>query len=330
MRSQFGKCGKEVGSFDGPMCLAVSAAGGFVVADTGNNRVQAFSPSGQFLCVVDSLTDLARPRFVGLASDGAVMVVDDVCAAWCQPIDNLGGSGSVGRLPSVVIRVDSFRVQSLAGSDPWPGRGTPRKSPVPQIAEHGDDDDGDASAAPDAEDGASGRQRAAAGVGAAGAAAVVLRRKPRPPAPGDGAAPSATAVTVAMPSRERAGGGGGPVVAAPGTVTRVRGAGEDATAPARVVPPRPSTAPRARASVARGGASGAAGRGATRVRAAAAPSAAAAAASAAASARAAKAAVRERAAALLPPPAATRGVESLVDARLLERRAALRAVRRAR
>ena len=43
----------EDGKFCRPGCITVDAAGNFLVADTGNNRVQAFSASGEFLSLVD-------------------------------------------------------------------------------------------------------------------------------------------------------------------------------------------------------------------------------------------------------------------------------------
>ena len=58
--------GNGKGQFDNPHGIAVDSAGNIFVADTGNGRIQKFSPNGTF---VTSIGQLADPN--GLATDRA-------------------------------------------------------------------------------------------------------------------------------------------------------------------------------------------------------------------------------------------------------------------
>ncbi len=87
---QFGRPGTGPGDLDRPNGIAVADDGTVVVADSNNNRVQAFTPEGEVLWVAGepqrsgATTETAGvpengfglPRGVGVMRDGTVVVVD--------------------------------------------------------------------------------------------------------------------------------------------------------------------------------------------------------------------------------------------------------------
>jgi len=58
--------GNGIGQFDSPRAIATDRAGNIYVADTGNNRIEKFSPNGTF---ITSIGELEAPN--GIAIDGA-------------------------------------------------------------------------------------------------------------------------------------------------------------------------------------------------------------------------------------------------------------------
>jgi uncharacterized protein (TIGR03663 family) len=76
MWGQFGSTGGELGQaglFYGPRSLAIGQDGNLYVMDTGNKRIQAFAPSGEFVAQYGG-SGVIEGRFdepVGLAQDGA-------------------------------------------------------------------------------------------------------------------------------------------------------------------------------------------------------------------------------------------------------------------
>jgi DNA-binding beta-propeller fold protein YncE len=88
---QTGAAGGEAGRFLHPRALAVAADGTIYVADTGNNRVQAFDAEGRFVrqfgstcnlekpaegCQGDGRGQFSEPWGIAVAPDGAVYVSD--------------------------------------------------------------------------------------------------------------------------------------------------------------------------------------------------------------------------------------------------------------
>lgn len=78
--SSIGSQGIAPGQFYFPTHLVLDAQGNIYVTDTGNFRVQKFSPDGKFLMQIgahgDSLGKFAWPKGVGLDGAGRVYVVD--------------------------------------------------------------------------------------------------------------------------------------------------------------------------------------------------------------------------------------------------------------
>jgi DNA-binding beta-propeller fold protein YncE len=83
----FGKPGKGNGEFNAPEGVAFDSQGCIYAADTGNNRIQVFSPEGKFLRTVpDTSTALSEqqalgvlktPRAVAVDRKGRIIVADD-------------------------------------------------------------------------------------------------------------------------------------------------------------------------------------------------------------------------------------------------------------
>lgn len=77
--SDFGSPGSGNGQFNEPRGVALTANGDVYVADTKNNRVQKFSPSGEYLAQFGGLEGtgkLKEPKGVAVAANGDVYVAD--------------------------------------------------------------------------------------------------------------------------------------------------------------------------------------------------------------------------------------------------------------
>jgi DNA-binding beta-propeller fold protein YncE len=75
----FGSYGSKPGQFDAPEGITFTRDGGFLVADTGNRRVQIFDAGGKFLksMPVDGGTNpMVRPRRAVIDTKGNVFVAD--------------------------------------------------------------------------------------------------------------------------------------------------------------------------------------------------------------------------------------------------------------
>ena len=70
---QFCKSDEE-GKFNKPGCITVDSKGNFLVADTGNNRVQAFTSEGVFLSVVE-IGFVRKPGGLQLDDNGRLFMV---------------------------------------------------------------------------------------------------------------------------------------------------------------------------------------------------------------------------------------------------------------
>jgi len=87
---KFGSYGSENGQLSAPVGVIIikSTTPGrrfeVAVADSNNNRVQVFSTQGDFLWYTadDGEDKFKRPRFLGVASDGDILVADDNHAVW--------------------------------------------------------------------------------------------------------------------------------------------------------------------------------------------------------------------------------------------------------
>jgi peptidylglycine monooxygenase len=73
--ASFGSPGRGPGEFCVPHSIRVSDDGRVYVADRENNRVQVFTPEGQFL---SEWTDMKSPMGVQITPDNAVIVTDQV------------------------------------------------------------------------------------------------------------------------------------------------------------------------------------------------------------------------------------------------------------
>ena len=71
----FGSPGSSAGEFRVPHSVRVSVDGRIYVADRENNRVQIFSPDGEF---IDEWTDFKKPMGVHIDTAGIVYVTDQV------------------------------------------------------------------------------------------------------------------------------------------------------------------------------------------------------------------------------------------------------------
>ncbi len=76
----FGYFGTKAGAFNGPTGIAVNVAGRVIVADTANNRVQIFEPSGTFIREFGTPgtgpSQFDAPRDVAIDSNGNIYVAD--------------------------------------------------------------------------------------------------------------------------------------------------------------------------------------------------------------------------------------------------------------
>ena len=73
--SSFGSPGSDAGQFRVPHSIRVSADGRVYVADRENNRVQIFTPDGEF---IEEWIDFKKPMGVHIDSNGIVYVTDQV------------------------------------------------------------------------------------------------------------------------------------------------------------------------------------------------------------------------------------------------------------
>ncbi len=114
--------GSLPGSFNAPQGIAADVNGRFWVADTGNDRVQAFNADGSYLETVGEGA-LSRPRGVALGLDGTLYVTDSghnqiVAYAPGTPTNGPGtqvvGSGS---LPGQVEDPGGIAVDALGRLD---------------------------------------------------------------------------------------------------------------------------------------------------------------------------------------------------------------------
>jgi uncharacterized protein (TIGR03663 family) len=74
-----GSTGSAPGQLNGPSDVAFDAAGNIYIADTNNNRIQKFSPAGEFIAVIGGFSsDVAvnQPWSMVVAPDGTVFVAD--------------------------------------------------------------------------------------------------------------------------------------------------------------------------------------------------------------------------------------------------------------
>ncbi|HMA77252.1 MAG TPA: NHL repeat-containing protein [Candidatus Krumholzibacteriaceae bacterium] len=78
---QIGAYGWDKGYFNEPMKGALLPGGRIVVADSGNRRIQLFSPSGRFLMVLgsDEEYEFCYPRSVCGDSEGNIFIADTEC-----------------------------------------------------------------------------------------------------------------------------------------------------------------------------------------------------------------------------------------------------------
>ena len=72
---EFGREGSRSGEFRNPMDVAIGPDGNIYVADTGNRRIQVFSPYGDFLAVFGN-NDLLRPEKLAIDKNGLIYVSD--------------------------------------------------------------------------------------------------------------------------------------------------------------------------------------------------------------------------------------------------------------
>jgi tripartite motif-containing protein 71 len=78
----FGEKGEAFGQFLYPWDVTTNAAGQIAISDTRNQRVQLFSPQGQFLCVFGGKTmpnvmkELNSPRGLSFTPEGDLLVTD--------------------------------------------------------------------------------------------------------------------------------------------------------------------------------------------------------------------------------------------------------------
>lgn len=77
---QAGVAGAANGQLSAPKGIALTPGGNLMVVDTANNRVQKFSPQGEYLAKVGSLgsgvAQLKEPAGIAVASDGSILVAD--------------------------------------------------------------------------------------------------------------------------------------------------------------------------------------------------------------------------------------------------------------
>ena len=71
--------GSGKGQFDSPTAIAIDGSGNFFVADTGNGRIQKFSPTGAFLTTIgteEKHLESSRPSGVAIDRAGHIYVAD--------------------------------------------------------------------------------------------------------------------------------------------------------------------------------------------------------------------------------------------------------------
>ena len=72
--------GSGKGQFDSPTAIAIDGSGNFFVADTGNGRIQKFSPTGAFLTTIGTeekpRLESSRPSGVAIDRAGHIYVAD--------------------------------------------------------------------------------------------------------------------------------------------------------------------------------------------------------------------------------------------------------------
>lgn len=124
-----GGYGTGNGQLSAPVGVLVieSAAEGrdeeLVVADSGNNRVQVFSTKGSFLWYTedDGEDKFSRPRFLGVAKDGDILVADDTRAVWFAPAGDDAGGGDeekeVDAADEAAVDVGEGDEEGQSGSD---------------------------------------------------------------------------------------------------------------------------------------------------------------------------------------------------------------------
>ncbi len=101
-----GGSGSGNGEFSGPKGIAVNTSGGIYVMDTLNNRVQVFTPSGQYLNQWGSAGsgdgDFVAPNGIAINSSGNVYVIDtynhrlQIFTVTGQFITKIGGTTGTG------------------------------------------------------------------------------------------------------------------------------------------------------------------------------------------------------------------------------------------
>jgi hypothetical protein len=79
-REAIGKFGISTGSFDGPIDVATDREGNFYALDAGNNRVQKFDKSSNFILTFGSFGsrpgEFNNPRAIAISPGGLIYVVD--------------------------------------------------------------------------------------------------------------------------------------------------------------------------------------------------------------------------------------------------------------
>ncbi|MHB8243032.1 MAG: NHL repeat-containing protein [Solirubrobacteraceae bacterium] len=114
--------GSLPGSFNAPQGITADASGRFWVADTGNDRVQAFDTDGTYLETIGEGA-LSKPRGVALGLDGTLYVSDSghnqiVAYAPGAPTDGPGTPVVMqGTLPGQVLDPGGIAVDALGRLD---------------------------------------------------------------------------------------------------------------------------------------------------------------------------------------------------------------------